>query len=82
MLHVRPIADSVAHLLPFGLVLPDGLLALLDKRLDAVIFDLRLAVDAQRLFNFQLNRQAMGIPAGLAQLPDSPSWSYSAESDP
>ena len=67
MLHVRPVADAVAHLLPLGLVLPDGLLALLDEGLDAVAFDLGLAVDAQGLFDLQLHGQAVGVPAGLAR---------------
>lgn len=48
-------------------VLPDGLLAFLDERLDAVLFNLRLAVQTQRLFDFQLNGQAVGIPACFAQ---------------
>ena len=65
--HVRPVADALGHLLPLGLVLPDGLLALLDKRLDAVLLDLRLAVQAEHLLDLQLDRQAVGIPAGLAQ---------------
>ena len=67
MLHVRPVADAVAHLLPLGLVLPDGFLALLDEGLDAVLLDLGLAVDAQGLFDLQLHGQAVGVPAGLAE---------------
>ena len=67
VLHVRPVADALAHLLPLGLVLPDGLLALLDERLDAVLLDLRLAIEAEHLLDLQLDRQAVGVPAGLAQ---------------
>ena len=67
VLHIRPITDALAHLLPLGLVFPDGLLALFDERLDAVFLDLRLAVQAEHLLDLQLHRQAMGIPAGLAQ---------------
>ena len=67
VLHIRPITDALAHLLPLGLVFPDGLLALLDERLDAVFLDLRLAVQAEHLLDLQLHRQAVGIPAGLAQ---------------
>ena len=67
MLHVHPVADLIAHDLPVMQVLPDGLLAFLDERLDAVLFNLRLAVQPQRLFDFQLNGQAVGIPACFAQ---------------
>ena len=67
MLHVGPVTDALAHLLPLGLILPDGFLALLDERLDAVFLSLRLAVQAEHLLHFQLHRQAVGIPAGLAQ---------------
>ena len=67
MLHVHPVADLIAHDLPVMQVLPDGLLAFLDERLDAVLLNLRLAVQTQRLFNFQLNGQTVGIPACLAQ---------------
>ena len=67
MLHVAPVADGVAHLFPFVQVFPDGLLAGLDERLDAVLLDLLLAVEAELLFNLQLDRQAVGIPAGLTQ---------------
>ena len=67
MLHVHPVSDLIAHDLPVMQVLPDGLLAFLDERLDAVLFNLRLAVQPQRLFDFQLNGQAVGIPACFAQ---------------
>ena len=65
--HISPEANAVGHLLPLVLVLPDALLALLDEGFDAVSFDLGLAVQTEDLFDLQLNRQAMGIPAGLAQ---------------
>ena len=67
MLHVRPEADPVGHVLPFVQVFPDGFLALLDEGLDAVFLNLLLAVDAQQLFHFQLHRQAVGVPSGDAQ---------------
>ena len=65
--HVHPVADPVAHFLPFVQVLPHAFLALLDEGLDAVLLDLGLAVQAQLLFHFQLYRQAVGIPARFAQ---------------
>ncbi|MPN06937.1 hypothetical protein SDC9_154194 [bioreactor metagenome] len=65
--HIRPETDAVGHGFPFGLVFPDRLFAFLDERLDAVGFNLLLAVEAELLFHFDLHGQAMGIPAGLAQ---------------
>ena len=51
MLHIRPVSHMVAHLLPFGLILPDAFLAFLYKRLYTVAFYLRLTVYAQLLFH-------------------------------
>ena len=66
VLHVRPEADAFGHILPHTLVFPDGFLALFDERLDTVGLDLILAVQTQLLFNLQLDRQAVRVPAGLA----------------
>ena len=49
--HIRPEADDVGELLPHPLILPNRRTAILDKRLDAIVFDLFLAIDADRLFN-------------------------------
>ena len=49
------------------LVFPDAFLALLDEGLDTVGLDLRLAVQTQLLFHFQLHRKTVGVPPGLAQ---------------
>jgi len=67
VVHVGPEADPVRHRLPFLLILPDRMLALVDEGLDAIGLDLRLAINAEGFFDLQLNRQAMRIPAGLAQ---------------
>ena len=67
ILHVAPEADAVGHLLPHALVLPHGFLALPDEGLQAVLLDLLLAVQAQLLLDLQLDGQAVGVPAGLAQ---------------
>ena len=67
VLHIRPEGHAVGHFLPLVLVLPHALFALGDEGLDAVGLDLRLAVQAQQLFHLQLHRQAVGVPAGLAQ---------------
>ena len=65
MLHVGPEAYSVGEILPHALVFPDAFLTLLDERLHAVFFDLVFAVQAQLFLHFQLNGQAVGIPAGF-----------------
>ena len=67
MLHIRPEADNIGELLPHPLVLPDGLTAFLDEWLDAVLLDLLLAVDANRLLDLQLDGQPMCVPARLAE---------------
>ena len=67
MLHVDPVADLLGHPFPLVQVLPHALLALGDERLDAVLLDLGLSVQAQRLLHFQLHGQAVRIPSGDAQ---------------
>ena len=67
MIHVCPEADLTGELLPHSLIFPHRLLALFDKRLDAVCFNLILAFDSDFLFNFQLNRKAVRIPACLSR---------------
>ena len=65
ILHVSPETYAVAHVLPLVLVCPNGFLTLLDEGLNAVSFDLGLAVDAQSLLDFKFNREAVCIPACL-----------------
>ena len=67
MFHISPEANHIREFFPHALVLPNGFTALLDERLDAVFFNLFLAIDAHELFDFKLYRQAVGIPASLAQ---------------
>ena len=67
MIHIRPEADTVTHGAPFLLVCPYAFLTFFDKRLYAVAFDLILAIQTKCFFNLQLNRQTVGIPAGLSQ---------------
>ena len=66
MLHVRPKADRAGEVLPHALVLPNAFLALIDKRLQAVGFDLILAIQAEQLFHLDLDRQTVRIPTGFA----------------
>ncbi len=47
-------------------VAPHALLALLDERLDAELFDLLFGVDAQFFADFHFDRQPVGVPASLA----------------
>ena len=65
--HICPIADAFGHLFPFALILPDAFLAFFDKRLDAVFFDVLLAVHAEGFFHFQLDGKAVRIPPRLAE---------------
>ena len=67
MLHVRPEADDVGELLPHTLVLPDGFAALLDERLHAVLLDLILAVESERLLHLKLHRQAVRVPSRFSK---------------
>ena len=67
MLHIRPETDDIGELLPHALILPDRLTAFLDERLDAVLLDLFLPIDADRLLDLQLNGQPMRVPACLAE---------------
>ena len=67
VLHVRPVTHALGHTFPFALVLPHAFLALLDEGLDAVLFDILLAVHAEQFFHFQLDGKPVRIPARLAQ---------------
>ena len=67
MLHIGPEADDVGELLPHALVLPDGFSALLDERLHAVLLDLILAVESERLLHLKLHRQAVRVPARFSK---------------
>ena len=67
MVHVSPETDDIGELLPHSLVLPHGLTTLFDEWLNAVFLNLLLAIDADGLLDLQLHRQAVRIPAGLAQ---------------
>ena len=65
--HVHPIAHAVGHFLPLGLVLPHALFALLNKRLDAVLLDVLLAVHAELFLHLELDGQTVSVPAGFAR---------------
>ena len=65
VVHVGPEADDLGEVFPHALVLPDGLFAFGDERLETILFDLLLAVEAEFLLDFDLNGQAVSVPAGL-----------------
>ena len=67
IIHIRPETDGGGEILPHALVFPDALLAVLDERLQAVLLDLLLAVQAQHLLHFQLHRKSVGVPAGFSR---------------
>ena len=67
MFHIRPKTDDVGELLPHALVLPDRFAALLDERLHAVLLDLILAVEPERLLHLKFHRQTVRIPARLSK---------------
>ena len=65
MLHICPETDRSGEILPHALIFPYGFLALLDEGLDAVLLNLILSVEAEKLLHLQLHRQSVGIPSGL-----------------
>ena len=65
VVHVGPEADDFREVFPHALVFPDGLFAFGDERLETVLFDLLLAVEAELLLDFDLDRKTVGIPAGF-----------------
>ena len=67
IIHVRPESDGRRKILPHSLVFPDALLAVLDKRLHAVLLDLLFTVKSKHLLYFQLYRQTMCIPSCLSR---------------
>ena len=66
---IHPVADPGGHLLPVADVAEDGGPALLDEAADAVGLDLLPAVEAEFLLDFDLDREAVGVPAGEALHP-------------
>ena len=61
-----PEAQPLGKLLPLLGVAEDALQAAVDEGLDAVGLDLILGVDPQLFADFDFDRQAVRVPAGLA----------------
>ena len=66
IIHIRPEADLPGKILPHALIFPYALFTFLNERGDSVLFNLFLAVQAQKLLHLQLHRKSVGIPAGLS----------------
>ena len=65
MLQVHPEADALGQGVPLLEVFEDALAAEGVELGDAVVFDLRLAGEAELLLDFELDRQPVGVPAGV-----------------
>src|SRR3970282_728067 len=66
VVHIDPEADALREGLPFLDVAEDALAAAAVELLDAELLDLRLALEAELALDFELDRKAVSIPAGLA----------------
>ena len=66
VLEIDPEPHLLGHLRPLVDVLKDALPAELVERFDAVPLDVLLAVEFQRLLDFDLDRQPVGVPATFA----------------
>ena len=82
LVQMDPEAQPLGQVLPLLHVAEDALHAAVDERLDAVGLDLFLGVDAQFLADLDLDRQAVGVPAGLAVAADSRASSCSGGRGP
>ena len=60
---LNPETQSFGQLLPLLHVLPNRLLAFVDERFDAKIFDLFLAVNAQLFADFDLDGKTVCVPS-------------------
>ena len=63
-IEIDPETDSLAHLLPLADVLEHRVDALAAERLDPVVLDRLAAADAELLFDLDLDRETVGVPAG------------------
>ena len=62
-IHICPETDDVGEFSPHSLIFPDGFLAFLDERLHAILFDCFLALNADDLLDFDLDRKSVCVPA-------------------
>jgi len=67
MLVVEPIPHASAQTFPIAAVLEHALATEAIELADAQRFDLLLAADAELLFDFDLDGQAVRVPAGFSR---------------
>ena len=65
VIHIRPETNLSGEIFPHALIFPYAFLTFLDERGDSILFNLLLAVQAQKLLHLQLHRKPMGVPSGL-----------------
>ena len=65
IVHVDEEAHALRHVTPHPFVGEDGFLALLVERFDTVLLDVLLAAHAKLLFDLDLDRKTVGVPAGF-----------------
>ena len=63
--HIGPETDLGGEILPHALVLPDTLLAVINKGSQSVLLDLLFSVEAEFLLDFYLHRQTVCVPSRL-----------------
>ena len=63
IIHIGPESHSGGKVLPHAFVFPHTLFTVLDKWLQAILLDLLLSIQPQKLFHLQLHGKTVGIPA-------------------
>ena len=66
VVHISPETHRAGEVLPHAFVFPYRLLTFADKRVEAILLDLFLAVQSQKLFHLKLHGKPVGIPTGLS----------------
>ena len=66
MFRIEPEPNAVRQTFPLLLVREHAILALLHKRLDAIVLNLLFAADMQTLFYLDFDGQTLAVPPSLA----------------
>ena len=78
--HICPETYGRGKIFPHSFILPDTFLTFVDKWFQTILLNLILSIQSQKLLNFQLNRQSMGIPSCLTRyhvtLHGTVSWNH------
>ena len=67
MFHVCPEANGTGKIFPHSFILPDTFFTFINKRNQAIGFNLVFSIQTEHLFNFQFYRKSVGIPSGLSR---------------